>query len=357
MNKTRRYSVIISYDKNGGDTDACPVSNKIRTGGTVPILPLPPEKQGFKFIGWNFDLNGREKYFTDNTPVDADITVYAQWLSLAESKKSFFNSSSDWQIKGTKSKMADDWMYIADNFSDIPETLIRPYLDTFKNGLPPFAAVCPNIKGGFFKKENPLMICLDNADIYFISALNSAMHKLSEIDYFEQSTVLLRTEIIFHLNNGINYPVTCNRCNQNIIDFIMGKIRDTAAAQNPDTSYFHELEQKSYYLMNQGNQVLKNSGGLISYIYKAPKSKRDSDFLIILTETEIICLMNEKSAMPVSKKTTKYIPLGNLKSAERHSNLLILKTRNGNEITAKISSVDTRSVDEFIGACLQKIYR
>ena len=149
----KKYYVFVSYDENGGGTQACPASNKIRTGGVVPILPIPPEKEGFKFIGWNTDKNGLSVYFTDNMPVYDDITVYAQWLKLTERKDNFFNVNPGWQVKGTKSRMGDDWIYIAEHFSDIPETLIRPYLDTFKSGHPPFAAVCPNIKGGFYKKR------------------------------------------------------------------------------------------------------------------------------------------------------------------------------------------------------------
>jgi uncharacterized repeat protein (TIGR02543 family) len=69
----------VTFDKNGGDTDASPTSRTgIISGGTT-TLPTAPTKTGYAFVGWNTRANGSSTTFTGSTTVTANLTVYAQW--------------------------------------------------------------------------------------------------------------------------------------------------------------------------------------------------------------------------------------------------------------------------------------
>jgi len=263
-------------------------------------------------------------------------------------------STPDWQVKGNTQKLGGDWMYIADDFADIPRELISVYSNTFKNQHPPFAAVYPVVKGKFFKKSMPFLICLDTINIYFLDSAGARIYKLSNVDYIEQTGILLCSEIKFYFNDDTDYSVAYNTANQNIIDFIKGKIRDTVnAPKGHHINYFDELEVKSYYMMNRANEVLENYDGPVTYIYKYPKRKKNTEILIVLTKTEIIHFTNEKAPFtPLAKVKTKYIPIKNVSSIEKDGNIFIIEIRGNEKIEADISNVDERSVDEFI-KCFQ----
>jgi uncharacterized repeat protein (TIGR02543 family) len=79
-------SFVVTFDRNGGDTDADPVSKVVASPATaIDTLPAPPTRAGYDFTGWNTEANGDGTVFTAATPVTADITVYAQWeLSQVE---------------------------------------------------------------------------------------------------------------------------------------------------------------------------------------------------------------------------------------------------------------------------------
>ncbi|MCW2277247.1 InlB B-repeat-containing protein [Heliophilum fasciatum] len=69
----------VTYDRNGGDTDADPVSHSVISGSTVESLPTAPTRSGYSFTGWNTVSNGSGSVFTHATVVLADLKVYAQW--------------------------------------------------------------------------------------------------------------------------------------------------------------------------------------------------------------------------------------------------------------------------------------
>jgi len=72
----------VSFDKNGGDTEAVPESMTLRPPATtVERLPEPPTRAGRTFLGWNTEKDGSGSPFTEQTPVTADILliVYARW--------------------------------------------------------------------------------------------------------------------------------------------------------------------------------------------------------------------------------------------------------------------------------------
>ncbi len=69
----------VTFNKNGGDTEASSTSKSVVSGKYVDSLPTAPTKSGYTFKGWNTAANGSGAAFTANTVVNADTTVYAQW--------------------------------------------------------------------------------------------------------------------------------------------------------------------------------------------------------------------------------------------------------------------------------------
>jgi uncharacterized repeat protein (TIGR02543 family) len=70
----------VTFDKNGGDTDASPTTKTVSSPATtIDTLPTAPSRAGYAFTGWNTETDGSGDWFTASTPVTDDITVYAQW--------------------------------------------------------------------------------------------------------------------------------------------------------------------------------------------------------------------------------------------------------------------------------------
>ncbi|GHU18754.1 hypothetical protein FACS1894163_11090 [Spirochaetia bacterium] len=73
----------VTFDKNGGDTDASPTSKTVTVPATtIDALPTQPARLGYTFGGWNTKDDGTGTVFDETTLVTADITVYAQWNPL-----------------------------------------------------------------------------------------------------------------------------------------------------------------------------------------------------------------------------------------------------------------------------------
>jgi len=77
---TTTYTV--TFDKNGGDTDASPSSISEVTSGATVTLPTAPARSGYTFSGWNTVAGGSGSTFTGSTAVTSNITVYAQWTAI-----------------------------------------------------------------------------------------------------------------------------------------------------------------------------------------------------------------------------------------------------------------------------------
>jgi uncharacterized repeat protein (TIGR02543 family) len=69
----------VTFNNNGGDTEADPISISDIAYGATTTQPSSPEKTEYTFVGWNTIANGSGSAFTSTTTVTADITVYAQW--------------------------------------------------------------------------------------------------------------------------------------------------------------------------------------------------------------------------------------------------------------------------------------
>ena len=69
----------VTFDKNGGNTEADPTTKTATHGGNVGTLPTAPTRTGCTFASWNTEAGGGGTEFTAATVVTASITVYAQW--------------------------------------------------------------------------------------------------------------------------------------------------------------------------------------------------------------------------------------------------------------------------------------
>ena len=81
---TRRQTEIsVTFDKNGGDTEADPrvTTQKVDEGASARFeLPsVQPTREGYEFTGWNTKADGTGAAFTAETEVKQSLTVYAQW--------------------------------------------------------------------------------------------------------------------------------------------------------------------------------------------------------------------------------------------------------------------------------------
>ena len=72
-------SHTVTFNKNGGDTDANPATKTVAHGANVGTLPTAPTRANYGFSGWNTAADGSGTAFTAATAVSANITVYAQW--------------------------------------------------------------------------------------------------------------------------------------------------------------------------------------------------------------------------------------------------------------------------------------
>jgi uncharacterized repeat protein (TIGR02543 family) len=80
----KTWSYTVTFDKNGGDTEAVPAAKIVANPAvSVGALPSPPSRAGFEFAGWNTKADGSGTAFTAAATVNGNITVYAQWTDLS----------------------------------------------------------------------------------------------------------------------------------------------------------------------------------------------------------------------------------------------------------------------------------
>ncbi|GHU15133.1 hypothetical protein FACS1894163_00820 [Spirochaetia bacterium] len=103
----------VTFDKNGGDTDASPTSNTTTYGGTVPLPTTDPIWSGYTFLSWWTENGSGGDWGTEfdaSTPVTEDITVYAKWVIIpSPSLKLVINGSSGSFIIPTNNVWPYDW--------------------------------------------------------------------------------------------------------------------------------------------------------------------------------------------------------------------------------------------------------
>ncbi len=71
--------VTVTFNSNGGGTEASPASATVTSGGTVTLPTTNPTKSGYTFAGWNTAADASGTAFTAFTAVTGNITVYAVW--------------------------------------------------------------------------------------------------------------------------------------------------------------------------------------------------------------------------------------------------------------------------------------
>ena len=73
--------LLVTYDKNGGETDAIPKTQKINeaSGWQITDLPEEPTWEGHIFVGWNTEPGGDGEDIRENDYVLSNMTLYAQW--------------------------------------------------------------------------------------------------------------------------------------------------------------------------------------------------------------------------------------------------------------------------------------
>jgi hypothetical protein len=70
----------VTFDKNGGTTEAEPRQMDLTWPATRVDLPVPPSRDdGLVFRGWNTKADGSGAQFTAGTEINESITVYALW--------------------------------------------------------------------------------------------------------------------------------------------------------------------------------------------------------------------------------------------------------------------------------------
>lgn len=84
----------VSFDANGGNTEAIPAIRSVASGSAIGILPTAPTRSGYNFAGWNTMPNGSGTAFTAATPVSEEQTVYAQWSAISSGDSGSGNSTS-----------------------------------------------------------------------------------------------------------------------------------------------------------------------------------------------------------------------------------------------------------------------
>jgi Listeria/Bacterioides repeat len=81
-NKIKKLEAVthtVTFDKNGGDTEAVPSTLTVTDGETAAAPPAPPTRSGYTFAGWNTQPDGSGTVFDGTTVVSGNVTVYAQW--------------------------------------------------------------------------------------------------------------------------------------------------------------------------------------------------------------------------------------------------------------------------------------
>jgi uncharacterized repeat protein (TIGR02543 family) len=82
---TAQYTIntyTVTFDKNGGDTEADPTTKIAVYNTTIDSLPTAPTKASYAFSGWNTQADGAGDAFTAATLVTENITVYAIWTAI-----------------------------------------------------------------------------------------------------------------------------------------------------------------------------------------------------------------------------------------------------------------------------------
>ncbi len=71
----------VTFHKNGGNTEANPMTRNVMRGTAIGTLPQPPTRIGYLFQSWNTLANGNGTLVDELTIVTGDLTAYAKWVN------------------------------------------------------------------------------------------------------------------------------------------------------------------------------------------------------------------------------------------------------------------------------------
>ncbi len=77
--KWAQMKCTVSFDKNGGTTEASPTARLVVYGENVGTLPTAPTRTGYSFKSWNSKSDGTGTAFEASTAVIATQTVFSIW--------------------------------------------------------------------------------------------------------------------------------------------------------------------------------------------------------------------------------------------------------------------------------------
>ena len=77
---TPEYTYTVTFDKNGGDTDADPAVITAAPGALIAPPDVPPTKDGYGFAGWYREAECVTAWSFSTDLVAEDITLYAWWI-------------------------------------------------------------------------------------------------------------------------------------------------------------------------------------------------------------------------------------------------------------------------------------
>jgi len=78
--KATKDPVTVTFNGNGAGKEANPATITVNKGDKIGLgMPEAPERDKYKFDKWNTKQNGSGTEFTGETPVQDNMTVYAQW--------------------------------------------------------------------------------------------------------------------------------------------------------------------------------------------------------------------------------------------------------------------------------------
>ena len=73
---------VVTFDKNGGDTNIVPPSVTVVDSEPLSTLPTPPTRAHYNFLGWNTKADGTGTDITTATHIFGNLTAYAQWTGI-----------------------------------------------------------------------------------------------------------------------------------------------------------------------------------------------------------------------------------------------------------------------------------
>ncbi len=121
--------VTVTFDKNGGTTEANPTSITTNIDTTV-TLPTPPTKTGYTFAGW--ETSGGT-VFNGSTVIHTSLTVYAQWTP---------NQNTPYLVEHYTASLGGGWTLeeTDTNLAGTTGTLATASLNSYPGFSPPATA-------------------------------------------------------------------------------------------------------------------------------------------------------------------------------------------------------------------------